>query len=60
MSWRHLWQRRPAWYGWPWGHVKTGRIWKRRLAKAERAFSRGRTRERSVTNLRSTVNWKNW
>ena len=53
---------RPFWWHFTqaWHSPGRGRFWKRRLAKAERAYARGRTRERSVTHLRSTVSWKDW
>lgn len=55
-------RERPTWLRFTrlWWKPHRGRFWKRRLAKAERAYARGRTRERTVAHLRSTVSWKDW
>ena len=51
-----LYQERP--YIHRWYSSGSGRWWRRRLYKAERALASGHGREHSVKHYASNVNWK--
>jgi hypothetical protein len=57
MGWRQ-WANDPRWLH-RWYSAGTGEWRRRRLHKAERAFVRGRGRERSVRHYAREVNGKN-